>query len=216
MLAMRPNNYFSEEQFPTFDNTTPAISGDYEVIGIVFGCATFPVTTTVEIHSTPQPNLGEEGLFCSEEEAFVIDAGIYNSYLWSNGETSATVEVGEGNTYTVTVTDENNCVGVDSILVQDVCPTFVFVPNVFSPNFDGVNDYFAIQGRNILSLKMSIYDRWGELIFSSNEIDVAWDGTFKNQVLPDGVYVYLIEVEGYDYKGDTYNELFKGDLSILK
>jgi len=211
-----PNNFFSEEQFPTFDNTTPALSGDYEVIGIVFGCATFPVTTTVEIHPTPQPTLEDEGLFCSEEETFIVDAGIYNSYLWSNGSTGSSVEVSEGNTYTVTVTDENGCIGSDSILIRDVCPTFVFVPNVFSPNFDGVNDVFGVQGRNILSQKISIYDRWGELVFYSTEIDATWDGTFKNQKLADGVYVYLIELEGYDYKGDVYNELLKGDISILR
>lgn len=211
-----PNNYFSEEQFPTINNSTPSLSGDYEVIGIVFGCATFPVTTTVEIYPNPQPNLGEEGIFCSDEETFTIDAGMYNSYLWSNGSTSSTVEIMEGDTYTITVTDENNCVGTDSILVSDVCPTFVFVPNVFSPNFDGVNDYFEVQGRNVLNLEMSIYDRWGELIFYSNELDTKWDGTYKNQPLADGVYVYVIEVTGYNYRGDIYNELLKGDVSILK
>jgi gliding motility-associated-like protein len=211
-----PNNYFSEEQFPLFNNPTPAISGDYVVIGIVFGCATFPVTTTVEIHSNPQPNLDEEGLFCSDEETFTIDAGVYNSYLWSDGSTNSTTEVSQGNTYIVTVTDENDCVGIDSILVRDVCPTFVFIPNVFSPNFDGVNDYFEVQGRNVISQKMSIYDRWGGLIFYSNDINASWNGTYKNQTLADGIYVYLIEVEGYDYKGDVYNELLKGDVTILR
>jgi gliding motility-associated-like protein len=211
-----PNNYFSEEQFPVFNNPSPAVSGDYNVIGIVFGCATFPVTTTVEIYPNPQPNLGEEGLFCSDQETFTIDAGVYNSYLWSNGSTSSTIDIDEENTYTVTVTDENNCIGTDSILVSDVCPTFVFVPNAFSPNFDGINDKFEVQGRNILSLKMSIYDRWGELIFYSNEMDASWDGTFRNQALPDGIYVYVIEVEGYDFSGAIYNELLKGDVSILK
>ena len=211
-----PNNYFSEEQFPVFNNPTPAISGDYDVIGIVFGCATFPVTTTVEIHPTPQPDLGEEGLFCSDEETFVIDAGVYASYLWSDGSTGASLDVSEGNTYAVTVTDENNCVGMDSTLVRDICPTFIFVPNAFSPNFDGINDYFEVQGRNILSQKMSVYDRWGELVFSSNEIEARWDGTYRNQTLADGVYVYLIEIEGYDYKGDFYSELLKGDVTILR
>ena len=211
-----PNNYFSEEQFPVFNNATPAISGDYEVIGIVFGCATFPVTTTVEIHLNPQPKLGDEGIFCSDEETFIIDAGVYNSYLWSDGSTNSSNEVHKGDTYTVTVTDEYNCIGIDSILIRDVCPTFVFVPNAFSPNFDGVNDYFEVQGRNLINLKMSVYDRWGELVFYSNEVDARWDGTYKNQTLPDGIYVYLIELEGYDFKGDAYNELLKGDVSVLR
>jgi gliding motility-associated-like protein len=68
----------------------------------------------------------------------------------------------------------------------------VFIPNIFSPNADGQNDFFEVFGTFFELKNMAIYDRWGSLLFQSNNTDARWDGTFQNKLLTPGVYVYKI------------------------
>lgn len=95
----------------------------------------------------------------------------------------------------------------------------VFVPNVFTPNSDGINDRFTVYTRkgieSIMALK--IFDRWGELVFENrnfvpnNEL-IGWDGTFKNKALAPGVFAYFVEI---DIPGEGVT-LFKGDVTLLR
>lgn len=68
----------------------------------------------------------------------------------------------------------------------------IFVPNIFSPNDDGHNDVFLPRGTEPFEYEMRIYDRWGNMVFSSDRIDLGWDGTFRNQRLNSGVFVYYV------------------------
>ena len=68
-----------------------------------------------------------------------------------------------------------------------------FIPNSFSPNGDGLNDYFGAIGiANVRDYNLQIYNRWGELIFESFDPNFKWDGTFHNLYCPDGVYVWKL------------------------
>ena len=68
------------------------------------------------------------------------------------------------------------------------------LPNAFTPNGDGLNDYFSIGlTKNIATLEIAIYNRWGEEVFTSNEIDFKWDGKLKNTECQSGVYVWVIK-----------------------
>lgn len=98
-------------------------------------------------------------------------------------------------TYTVTGTDAHGC-SLDKVMtvtVEFICTDF-YIPNVFTPNGDGINDYFAIKAENLTNYTITIYDRWDREVYSSTDPAKYWDGKAKNnQNVPDGVYYYIIK-----------------------
>ncbi len=97
--------------------------------------------------------------------------------------------------YTVTGIDSNGCESERSVTVyyEKSCKDF-YVPNVFSPNNDGINDDFVIQTYNLTSYNIIIYDRWGIEMYTSVNPNEYWNGRIKNDkyLVPDGVYYYII------------------------
>jgi gliding motility-associated-like protein len=73
----------------------------------------------------------------------------------------------------------------------------VLVPTAFSPNGDGVNDLWFVQGYSIETLRFQIYDRFGEMVFEGLEKASAWDGTRKGKASPEGVYMYTLTAKGH-------------------
>lgn len=71
-----------------------------------------------------------------------------------------------------------------------VLPTRVYFPNAFTPDRDGQNDRFGAIGINAMNYDLKIYSRQGELLYASSDINDRWDGTYKGQLVPEGVYVY--------------------------
>lgn len=103
--------------------------------------------------------------------------------------------------YSVIVTDSSNCMDTASILIKTVCnDENYFIPNTFSPNNDGVNDYFYPRGRSIYNIQsMRVFNRWGQMVFQrqnfpANSETMGWDGTFNGRPAPSDAYVYIVEV----------------------
>lgn len=89
----------------------------------------------------------------------------------------------------------------------------VYVPNIFSPNGDGHNDFLFVRGKGIVELQFTIYDRWGEQVFSTTDINVGWDGNSrKGEPLNLAVFVYV--VKGKYKNGDEIDQ--KGNVTLLK
>ena len=90
----------------------------------------------------------------------------------------------------------------------------IFIPNAFSPDFDGLNDGFYPKGFGISETNFSflIFDRWGELVFNSNKIDTPWFGDYKGKLVPNGVYVWKVHFQDLD--GIEHDKV--GHVSILK
>ncbi|MCE3280595.1 MAG: hypothetical protein K0S44_2786 [Bacteroidetes bacterium] len=95
-------------------------------------------------------------------------------------------------------------------------PEFTFfIPNAFSPNDDGINDEFYGKGENIMKYEMSVYDRWGNLTFYTNDINKHWNGRFQNEgaeVLLEDVYVYTVRLT--DHRNKIHKYL--GTVTIVK
>lgn len=90
---------------------------------------------------------------------------------------------------------------VATALSNEDCVTFaplVFTPNAFTPNGDGHNDRFNVYVPNLNAAELSIYDRWGELLYRTLNLDDGWDGTFRDRSVPEGVYVFVISGIGED------------------
>ncbi len=211
-----PGNYFSEAQFPVINNASPAVSGVYEVIGIISGCATFPATSTVEAKPNPVPDLGPDTVVCTRNFATTLTPGAFYAYRWQNGTTQPSLSIREGGIYRVTVTDEFGCTGADEVELLEVCPTAVYVPNAFSPNRDGINDEFRAYGTDIISVELRVFSRWGELIFESTELKEGWDGKIRDRLALPGVYTWMLQVEGYRADGTVYTEVLSGDVLLVR
>lgn len=118
--------------------------------------------------------------------------------------------------YELVTTNTNGCQIKDDVFVRVLLPNNeVFIPNSFSPNNDGYNDFFTIYGSLIKKIKrFEIYSRWGELLYKENNVTQTkgWDGRYKNKEMDTDVYIYLIEIEFTD--GTT--QLKSGDLTIWR
>jgi len=88
----------------------------------------------------------------------------------------------------------------------------VLAPNAFSPNDDGMNDVFGVSGNEIATIRISIYNRFGQLVFEGNKPTDFWDGTFKAALCEIGVYVYW--AEGTFTNGETFT--LRGNVTLLR
>ncbi len=97
--------------------------------------------------------------------------------------------------YIITITDLNSCKDNDTTIVDVVCTdASLFAPNAFTPNGDGLNDKFELEGAGIASLNyLRIFNRWGELLFETNSLLQGWDGFFNQRIMPPDVYIYYLE-----------------------
>ena len=92
-----------------------------------------------------------------------------------------------------------NAFGCTDSTFQTIDPQqFIYVPNSFTPNGDGLNDEFMVKGAGIKSFKLSVFDRWGVLLFETDNVTNAWNGTYRSKELPNGIYVYKLEAESYE------------------
>ena len=120
------------------------------------------------------------------------------SYVWSNGSTNENIGNLTSGEYSVTVTDANGCVAYSSItLIQ---PMVLEMPNGYSPNNDGLNDYFVVRGLEAYpSNELKVFNRWGNIVYQMNNYDNSWNGfNNKGESLPDATYFVILEVQGTD------------------
>jgi large repetitive protein len=87
-----------------------------------------------------------------------------------------------------------------------------FVPNAFSPNNDGENDVLYVRGITVTDLHWMIFSRWGEKVFETKDANTGWDGTFKGQLLPTGVYGVLVRGKCDD--GQYFEK--KGNITLIQ
>jgi len=175
-----------------------------------FGCQ-IDSFLNIEISPSPIVNLGNDSMFCFKNP-FYISAGNHSDYTWQDGSTTANFLVENYGTYLVEVMNEWGCFGRDSISFSTNCSTELFVPNAFSPNEDGENDFFQAYGIEVVQFNLKIFDRWGAFIFESNNIEQGWDGKFKGQLKENGAYVYFIKATFLD--GTSIQK--KGDVTLMR
>jgi len=118
-------------------------------------------------------------------------------------------------TYIVTVDDDSSTATASVTVNVEDCDTtenIFFIPNSFSPNKDGDNDILLIRGSGIKNIKLFIYNRWGEKVFETNDINKGWDGTYRKKPLNTGVFAWYAAVEFID-DSKVYR---KGNVTSIK
>lgn len=188
--------------YPTADLTNiPA--GDYTLIVTdTNGCTDSYGPVTVGGSIIPTVSISQDTAYLDLGDYVTIDATTSNAtdISWTPEEGLSCTDCEDPNAaplgdywYTITVTSEDGCTATDSILmiVNNPCGE-VMVPTIFSPNDDGLNDKLCVLGGCIESMTLQIYNRWGELIFESNEPSECWDGSFRGEKVNTGTYIYKL------------------------
>ncbi len=116
--------------------------------------------------------------------------------------------------YSVRIVDANGCEATFSTVVAERFPK-ISVPNAFSPNDDGTNDVFKPVTDCNLPFSVQVYNQWGAVVFSSQDINQGWDGNFEGEKAPDGKYSYIIFYT-VTLNGRTYEESYRGTVKLIR
>ncbi len=141
----------------------------------------------------------------SAEVVLAQPAGSNYTYQWSPvqflscNDCASPVFSGTGTTeYQVTATDANGCSATATVRVNVISDKQVFAPNAFTPNGDGQNDKWLVSSAGAIYFNASVFNRWGEKVFESNNLNEGWDGTYRGKNSYDGVYSYVVTVTFVD------------------
>ncbi len=113
----------------------------------------------------------------------------------------------------LTITDNNQCTATYCKELEIYFIGVVDVPNGFSPNGDGMNDVLYVRGFGVETMEFKVFNRWGELVFESDRLDLGWDGTYKSKAQEMEVYVYTLEARFLD---GTETGIRKGNVTLLR
>ncbi|WP_212004483.1 gliding motility-associated C-terminal domain-containing protein [Chitinophaga sp. HK235] len=178
------------------------------------GCSTTDTAWYREIYDGPKGFLAQDTTMCLRGEITISVKGQFSTYRWSNGSTSPQLITRIPGTYWLEVTDLSGCSGKASVRINTRdCGWGVYMPTAFSPNNDGMNDYLrpVILGR-VSKYLFTVYDRWGRIVFQSNEVNKGWDGKVKNVNADIGAYVWVCI---YQLEGDP-EKIMKGAATLVR
>lgn len=203
---------------------TPSADATYLVTVEANDCEKTTIPVFIKVGNYPEINAGEDKtIFKGSSVVLEVSSSSTVSYTWSPASSlscancqfpSASPET--TTTYLVSAVNQDGCPALDSLVVRvfETCDgEQIFVPNTFTPNGDGNNDIFIPQGFGVDKIElMRIYNRWGELIFETQNISNGWDGTFNGKPAQPGVYVYYIEA--FCLNGEK--SFKKGNVTLLR
>lgn len=206
---------------------SPGSTITYTVIAQLGGCIPDTDYVNVDVFPGPRVDAGiDQQVMAGTLVTLTASGTNIATYLWSPKDDltcyncrSTDVRVSQSTTFLVEATSTYGCKAYDSVRVYLFCSSQqVFLPNVFTPNNDGENDVFYPRGSGISLIKsFRIYNRWGELLFQSNNFmpndpNYAWDGTYQGDGPKPDVYVYVVDA----VCSTGQPVLIKGDVTIVR
>ncbi len=178
-----------------------------------------------ELEIVPKPSAGfthtpDMANFYKPDFVFTNTSLDATNYTWDFGDGvsssgfGATHSYADTGFYVVTLTAKNDlgCIDVFTKVLQVEDAFRLFTPNAFSPNDDNTNDLFSIKSRGVKEFSIMIFNRWGEILFKSSDINDSWDGTFNGDMVQEDIYYYT--VFGKDYKNEIFQA--KGEIMLLR
>ncbi|MEM1119985.1 MAG: gliding motility-associated C-terminal domain-containing protein, partial [Bacteroidota bacterium] len=174
-------------------------SGIYEATVTRGNCI---ASDSIEITIKNQPiiTLGNDTTLCTGETLTLTVPENLTNYQWQDGSLAPTQMVSQSGTYGL-IGIMNNCqittnvqVTIEDCSSDQLCQ--LYLPNSFSPNGDGINDALqALTDCELQFFTMDVYDRWGNLVFATNDVQQTWDGTYNGQSLDQGVYLWSVQYQ---------------------
>ena len=157
-------------------------------------------------------NLGKDTAICPGNQ-IILNPGNFKTYNWQDNSANPTFTAIQTGKYNVTVVDNDGCSAFDEIEITVDC-TDIFFPTAFSPNNDSKNDYFGALGNvfSVTNYQLTIYNRNGELIFSTSNPLAKWDGKIKGKAVDTGVYIWY---SNYSINNQP-SQMQKGTLTLIR
>ncbi len=192
-----------------------SFSGMYYVANkTVQGCDSISYYQITIVKDPTALTLGADTCLEGKDSIVLIATPGYDRYTWNTGASSEnTNTIKQDGKFSVTV---NNYCGTKTanINVLAICDAPLYIPNGFTPNADGLNEVFRIPPTSSYHLNsFQIYNRWGELIFKTSDINLGWDGKYKGLQQPSGIYTYSISVTSVKTKKTT---LRNGSIQLIR
>ena len=203
------------------EDAEPNQSGKYLLNVIDIAQCSSKDSVSIIVFPAPSPLFAARDTIFTQE-AIELDAGEgYLSYLWNTGTTNRYEWAEQQGWYWAELTSNEGCVGIDSSFVSFSSggeTINIYFSNAFSPNGDGLNDEFKIVtgwGKYLHTFRMEIYNRWGGLVFESNDLSKGWDGKCKGEACPAGSYVLKVV---YNSTATTFsiNETKMGTVLLVR
>ncbi len=190
-------------------STSPLITTTYTLIGVnQFGC-TDSAFTTVLVNPLPTVFAGNDTTVNMDELITLTGSGsdLYgwipsgnNAALFCNYCHEITENPQYNTCYVLEAINSFNCKNWDTVCVTVTQDWNIYIPNAFTPNKNDINDVFFPVGYGISEIELMIFDRWGEMIFKSDDKAKGWDGTYKNTLCKQDVYVYIVNFKTMSYQ----------------
>ncbi len=194
------HSWSNTEDTPTINVTE---SGSYIVVVDNEGCISSD-EVFVQFNPLPLDPMPNDTIVCFDD----LPNGLYvngqnpgATFLWSNGETDRENFINQAGVSRVTITTPNGCSQIFDLLLEEICNgDFLYIPNSFTPNNDGLNDVFKIDGSRMASLQVTIWNRWGDIVFQSQEKQPVWNGSDRGgeYYVESEVYVYQVYYQYFD------------------
>jgi gliding motility-associated-like protein len=191
--------------------------GDYTVLANNGYCETSDTISINFVIEDPSSVLQvpSDTVLCPDDLPYIlIPESDFVSTFQFDDQSDSSFQINSAGLHTVQVSLDN-CVFEQDFKLELLpdCLLDIHIPNIFSPNNDGINDDFKVYGSEFLLLDMKIYDRWGACLFQSSEQQEAWNGRMGSRELRDGLYVYTITLQNLR---TGQSELYRGTVQLLR
>jgi gliding motility-associated-like protein len=202
----------------------PQAAGTYWLIAYIDSCRSLADTVVIrrneiEANFVFSPDTGYAPAKISFVNRSTGDG--LSSFQWDFGDGYQSAEASPAHVYrqpgeyTVRLVATNSITGCADTLDYNyviIDSVVMFIPNAFTPNSDGINDFFKVTDRNFETFSIWIYNRWGQLVFQSMDPRFGWDGKLNGENLPSGSYPYLIRGMGKNAKPFQY----EGEIRLIR
>ena len=178
------------------------------------GCTGTDSTTIYTLLASPKNFLPEDTSICHYGDLLLKPNAGFSTYLWNTGSNNSYLAITQPGKYWLQVKDNKGCTGTDSIQVlQKKCLEGFFIPNAFTPNNDGLNDFMKpiILGK-VIQYQFSIYNRWGQRIFHTTDLSKGWEGNNKQKQIEGNVFTWICS---FQFEGQP-PEVKRGSFMLLK
>jgi gliding motility-associated-like protein len=200
------------------DNTTSAQfalsqPGTYWV-NVTNFCGTTSDTIVFANGATPQVFIGNDTTLCFDKKLILSNANFaFNTYLWSTGDNTNSLSINAAGTYWLQATTGCGSSSDTIEIAYADCDCSIYVPNSFTPDGNEYNNVFVpVFKCSLFSYEFAIYNRWGEMIFQSNDYSIGWDGTYGGKIAQDGIFNYEVKYT----TEDNINHVSRGHVNLLR
>lgn len=178
------------------------------------GCKGSDTTSIVTIHPLPKGFLPPDTSLCVYGTLELKPANSFDRYLWSSGAVTSFITISQPGIYWLEVTDGNTCRGKDTIIVNPKdCIKGFYIPTAFTPNNDNKNDIFKpLLFGLVKKYSFTVYNRWGQVVFNTNDLQKGWDGKVAGALQRSDVFVWVCN---YQFGGEK-ETAEKGTVMLIR